>query len=414
MLSMDHNGFVNQPGLIDQSSFSDVTLRIVCEDGVTIDVATHRIMLARSSVFFESLFSNRFATAGVASLTIHGEPDVVREFFRLFHEPVFADSHLSTEKYAYIVSNVLALHQMAEQFLFQGLRKYCRHKLYERFDLNLFSLVFNQCLVRPHHQYSVIPERVGLFRRLIAWFVCCAEVHGNTLPFAVDTTQQSNSLIPPPQARTDDGGGGGKRKRKRPSVSSDKKLELLGFMRNVVANFDDYDGYSFRIHHGGSDNAVQIRSFGRVCHVCATDKSKIHIACVNEILPDGVSRRTWNIYLNLVTEGNEPSTLCVRANHYVLADGPAPAGGPHHTKSYNLVHSPPLLKCQAQATVLSKLYKNKCQPGLLVLSSLQSFTELLQFRLCDAAMCYEGQCDVCHTTQTRLYIVKYEIDVSTL
>ena len=177
-------------------------------------------------------------------------------------------------------------------------------------------------------------------------------------------------------------------------------------MRNMVVDFDNYDTYSFKIHYDNDKRTTRIRSFGRVCEACVTDKNNIHIAGINEIIPGSEFRRKWHIYMNLNAESKEQSSLYVCAKHYMR--------DPLNSGQYNLMVPQPLMKCQAQVTVLSKLYKNKPQTALPILSSLETFTQLHQFYLHEPALCYHGQCDVCHTTQTRLFIVKYEIDATTL
>lgn len=427
MLCMNHGGFINQSSTTTglNEKFTDVTLRIRFDDiGVfpmVTDIHTHRIILATKSAYFNGLFSEGFQEGSSSSSSMmaaapiiipiqmqnhYSDSEIVREFFRLFYMPIFEDSQFSASEYEYIVSNVLALYQLADQFFFHALRKYCKHKIYERFDVSLFSIIYNMCVSRQKkegddtkHPLYVIPGKGALFGRLISWFVCCADIQGtNHIPFSelmcsdsTETmnpiTQQPNPLImPPPQKHDDDN-----RKRKRLSGSSDTKVETLDYMRSAIEDFDAYDLYSFYIRHDHERRATSIRSFGRLCEACVHNKKTVHIARINQVMPDQ-SRRTWHFYLELAKESNNDNSLFV------------------HVKNSGTTE--PLLRCNTRITVLSKLYKNKTQVAIPVISSLASFTNLHQFCINEPEFCYHGECDVCHDSQTRLFIVKYEIDAA--
>lgn len=421
MLSMNHGGFVNESRrVVDEEKFSDITLRIqfddICGFPMSIDICIHRVILSRKSAYFDSLFGDDFSHSGNSMIPLrvalhYDDAPIVKEFFRLFYEPIFEDSHFTTSQYEYIVTNALSLYQMSEQFLFHALRKYCKHKIFERFDISLFSTIFNYCVTNTtavataaSKPLYVIPGRESLFKRLISWFVCCADVHGSQHPFInvcpVDDddddddtmnntiTGAPNSFIPPPQEHTDEES----RKRRRPSGSNDKKIETQIYMRNMIENFDQYDLYSFFIHHDTESRTTRIRSFGRLCEACVHNKSTIHIARINQLMPDN-TRRKWHFYLELAKHDTEISSLYAQV---VSNDG--------KNKT---------LQCQTRITVLSKLYKNKTQVAIPVISSLESFTDLHQFSINEPEFCYHGECDVCHASQTRLFIVKYEIDATT-
>lgn len=409
MLMMNqHMGFINESRQsVRHDQFADIKLRIHFNDKKkeTMEIETHRYILATKSAYFESLFREGFAEMGALHFDVE-EASVIREFFRLFYVPLLEDSQFSESQYVFIVNNVLALHHLAEQFLFGTLKKYCRHKIYAHIDLNLFTLLVNQCLARRHPAnedgdnnqsppFYVIPGRESLFRRAISWFVCCAKVSGtNTLPFAeletesssvhINTlTQRANSLVPPPQQKPE-------KKRKRISESSNRKVEALQCMRQSIVNFDTYDTHSFSLQY--EDNRTYIRSFSRICESCARNKSSFHFAVINQVIPENDLRLKWHIYLDL----GEPSQPLSSSLYIKLSN-----------------HNCPVL-CQTRITPLSKCYKNKVQTGVasILSSSESSFVNLQQFSLNDTEFCYEGECEKCHLPQTRLFVIKYEIDAT--
>ncbi len=423
LLVANHQGFVNESiDSMNNEKFSDVTLRIQFENvdlfPTFIDIQTHRVILSRKSAYFDRLFS-KFKDTGLNKviplhIALHyNDAPVVVEFFRLFGVSVIGDNHFTAHQYEFIVTNVLIMHHLAEQFLFHALRKYCKHKIYERFDVSLFDTIFNQSVARRNNNNNsnehntnieteneesnkplyVIPGRESLFRRLIAWFVCCADTHGNHLPYIElsgnmvtednHITGAPNSLIPPPQQHNEDYN----RKRKRLSSSNDKKVETLLYMREAIENFDLFDLYSFAINHDIATKTTRIRSFGRLCESCVHSKNTLHVARINQIMPEG-SRRKWHFYLEIE---KDQSSLYVRVDNMSST-------------------SLPTMLCKSQVTVLSKLYKNEPQVSPTVMSSLDTFTKLNQFCINEAEFCYHGECDICHVSQTRLFIVKYEIE----
>lgn len=415
------SGFINQSRqTVAHTQFSDITLRIQFENTgpfpMITDIETHRFILATKSAYFESLFSQQFAStqqdpsSSIVILRLDqmpfSEAPVVREFFRLFYVQIFDDSQFTTNENTYIVTNVIVLHHLAEQFMFHALRKYCRHKIFQHLNLDTFTVLMNQCVARynegmPHQQpLYVIPGKESLFRRLVSWFVCCARVSGNNgLPFADleggempiinEVTQRPNSLIPPPQQHDPY-----KQKRKRISESSNRKAEILRCMQNTITDFDAlYDTYSFSLQYDQASRATRIRSFGRLCESCAHNKSSFHFAVINQVMPeDDAPHRKWHIYLD-------------------LGDPMVPQSSALYVKLSN--HEYPML-CYTRITTLSKRYKNKVQTGMMPMiiprSSSPSFVNLQQFSLNEPEFCYHGQCDKCHLSDTRLFIIKYEID----
>lgn len=410
LMSLTKDSFVNVWHPTER--LTDVTLRLQFDNlgpfPMTTDVQTHRIVLASHSAYFNGLFNTKHCgtDASLVPITLalhYDEAPVVREFFRLFKVSVFDDALFAPHEHDYIISNVLLLHHLATQFMFDALRKYCRHKLYERFDIPLFGVVFNQCVARHPEdgRLQVIPGNEGLFRRLIAWFVCCADVHKSRLPFVElglkdedDTaamfinplTSRPNPLVtPPPQQH-------GHRKRKRLSASNEKKIGVLDYMRGAIESFDLYDTYSFSLRYEKKTDTTLIRSFGRLCESCATNKQTLHIARINQTHNQGETRRRWHIYLDLTPQA---SALYVNVT----------------TRSGAPIVTP--MRCESRVTVLSKRYKNKAQPMVHpIFSTLDAFTLLQHFHLDNTECCYTGECDACHESNVRLFIVKYEIQAS--
>lgn len=405
-------GFINESRQsVRYNQFADIKLRIHFDDAKqTMEIETHRYILATKSAYFESLFSKEGGFSEIGALHFDvDEASVIREFFRLFYVPLLEDSQFTENEYVFIVNNVLALHHLAEQFLFHTLRKYCRHKIYTHIDLNLFTLLVNQCLARRHPAnedgdtnqppFYVIPGRESLFRRAISWFVCCAKVKSGInsgLPFAeleddhppsvhINTlTQRANSLIPPPQQNPE-------KKRKRISESSNRKVEALQCMRQSIVNFDTYDTHSFSLQYEAG--RTYIRSFSRICESCARNKGSFHFAVINQVIPESSDLRLkWHIYLDL----GEPSQPLSSSLYIKLSNHNCP------------------VRCQTRITPLSKSYKNKVQIGVASILSPResSFVNLHQFSLNDAESCYEGECEKCHLPQTRLFVIKYEIDAT--
>lgn len=422
MLNRTDGSFVNVWRPTER--LADVTLRLQFDNlgpfPMSTDVQTHRIVLASHSAYFDGLFNDAHCgtTASIVPIRItlhYDEAPVVKEFFRLFYVSVFDDAMFTTQQLEFIVTNVLILHHLASQFLFDALRKYCRHKLYERFDIPLFGVIFNQCVARQVDQrLYVIPGNESLFRRLIAWFVCCADVHNSRLPFVelglrddddadangdmtMDVsiinplTSRPNPLItPPPQQRTHGG------KRKRLSASNEKKVQVLDYMRSIVDSFDLYDTYSFCLRHDETTNTTSIRSFGRLCETCANNKQTLHIARINQTIDNGETRRRWHVYLDLSSSSPQASSSL-----YVNIK----------TRHGKAIITP--MRCQSRVTVLSNRYQNKTQAAQQpVFSTLDSFTLLQHFYLDDIDCCYTGECDACHESNVRLFIVKYEIEAT--
>jgi hypothetical protein len=463
--------FINQQNTGYDHQFTDVTLRVhyrVASDATTVDqqqqqqqqhqrdewhhvdIKTHRHMLAKCSEYFARLFLFGAGTGHDGSdvnlylneqmpaadaATDQGDETaektscaLIRQFFSLFYEPVLDDSQFSIARVESVVSEVLTLHSLASQFLFVPLEKYCALKLYERMDMAVFTAVFNYCvmptpnlLAASRQTYHVVDSRAELFRRLLSWFVCCADIQDYHLPYlnmlvemANGATSLSNSMeceVQPPQQQQLQRATAllkdKNRKRKRLSTSNDKKIEMFDYMSTLIDQFDAYDCHSCRIEERG-DTATEIRSFHRICAQCIGENKQIHITRMSQQLAARRSTRTWYFYLDLTLPANhfKPSTLYARIVDQpqlgsIAATAAAAAEQPQPKIS---------LSVETQVTLLSRLYENRPAVNELpVVSDLEKFTALNSFSLHDESHCYTGECDVCHSHNRRIYVVRYDV-----
>ena len=400
--------FVNVNGLgLNTQTFTDITLRLHYKDydnnTLHQEIRAHRVILAACSDYFARMFDYAARTQPASTVCdIYLEDTMsnkdamtlLPQFFALFYQPVLDDTQFSIHQLEQIVGQVLALRTLATQFLFTALEQYLTHKLYERLDIQVFVAVFIYCLTPVSvGAYQLIDERVSLFRRLIAWFVCCADIQDYHLPhlnriMELDTTNMDCESSPDQRQlfQGSDDIREKNRKRKRLSTSNDTKVAIFDFMSGLVAQFDAHDLYSCRTHELPETGETEIRLFQRVCTQCIGDRKQVHIARANQI------HRKWFFYLDLTMNHESRSTL-----HAKIVDSNGNSSGT-------------TVSCKTTITLLSRLFENRPQTNdRPVVSSLEHFTSLIGFRLHDASHCYLGECDVCHSHNRRIYVVRYDV-----
>lgn len=412
--------FINANGLGQNTqAFTDITLRLHYKDydnnTLHQEIRVHRVILAACSNYFARMFD--YAARAKPAVTVcdiyleeamsnQDAQILLPQFFALFYQPVLDDTQFSIHQLEQIVAQVLTLRTLATQFLFTALEQYLTHKLYERLDVQVFVAVFMYCLVPGSHQ--IISERCELFRRLIAWFVCCADIQDYHVPHLNRIMElQSTGSTGAVTTTTNDehmdcetGGVGAvpttttidarekNRKRKRLSTSNDAKIAIFDFIARLVPEFDSHDVYSCRTRESTHTGETEIRLFQRVCTQCIGDKKQVQIMRANQ------AQRKWFFYLDL--------TLNHHDSHSTL-----------HAKIVNTSTGPgssARVACRTTVTLLSRLFENRpqCSEGFVV-SELENFTSLLGFRLHDQSHCYLGECDVCHSHSRRIYVVRYEV-----
>jgi len=443
--------FINQQNQGYDGQFTDVTLRVHYRVNDTypivwhqVEIKTHRYILAACSEYFAKLFTfgggsgsgcyneevNLYLNEQMLQATSESEEEatmnvcaLIRQFFSMAYRPILEDSQFTLTCMENVISDVLILHSLASQFLFSTLEKYCAYKLYERLDVQVFTDVFNYCvlptptfLTDSRQTYHVIDSRITLFRRLVAWFVCCADIQDYHLPYLnmlVEMANSNSGTVSLSNSMECEVGSSQQqqqqqqqqqrttimkdknRKRKRLSTSNDKKIELFDYMSTLIVNFDAYDQYSCRIEEVGA-TTTEIRSFHRVCPQCISENKQIHITRMNQTLRGGGGQltRTWYFYLNLTMEMNTHSTLYAR----IITVSSSSSDGQ--------------MSLETSITQLSKLYENRTTGGSddqPVVSTLDTFTALSEFSLHDQSHCYMGECDVCHSPNRRIYVVRYDI-----
>ena len=424
----------------DHETFSDVTIIIHYMDGNTntnscVELFLHRIILTRSD-YFVRLFKEKDLTTGqekrrfdiYLDVVIY-DIDVVKEFFRLFYVSIFDDTQLHISKFEMVVSNSILLHSLSSQFLFTPLRKYCKKIIFERFDLELFINVFKYCTASlPHYNnnntdivttttkilYYIIPDKIGIFKRLISWFICCADIHQSQLPYInLSTTvnyeeinRLTNTFNDKLYKSTEIEENIMKRKKKRLITSNDNKIETFDYISSSIYEFEKYDLYSCYIkeEYINNNTLTSIRSFSRVCKSCIETSQTVQICRMNQVIPYSNTIRKWNFYLELTTEQKKNSTLYAKVIDLPKSNSRHDMHIENHTNNS-------LFSCHTTITMLSKLYKNKPTKHTIV-SNLNTFTPLQQFYLHEHESCYNGECDVCHIHNTRIFIIKYDVDVS--
>lgn len=423
----EYGSFLNQHQFRkkeEQLRFTDITLRVYFAlNKEYIDVRANRFILAVVSDYFKSMLTLLPQQQGDGTIVnIHTDYDreehgsVIQEFFTLFHVSLFDDTQFNIEQLEFIVSNVFVLCEMASYFQFRALEMYCQHKMVQHFDVVQFGAFFNFCLIENVHNglYSVVHERKYLFKRLVSWFVCCAEIRDYMLPYTslmMDTSNRNlqNKITTMPSRRSIKPSvvpvseGHRKRKRHQLRTVNDKKVEIYEHMHAFIENFLDYDCYSSFVKEHDS-MTTQLRSFTRLCVSCVTHKTSINMTCMNQVMPQHNTRRKWYFYADLNIDRTKCSTLYARIEDSHVSTSP---------DVMNLDQNTSFISCDTEVTTLSKLYENKATKNILpVISNFKQFVALCQFKLHENDQCYYGECDSCRARHTPLYIIKFDLNAT--
>lgn len=457
------NGFNNEKQL-NNERFTDITLRIHFIDthnvNQFIDIQTHKVILAACSGYFYGVFNDNFCQYSNNN-NIHeihlniviSDPLIIKEFFRLFYLPVFDDTQLSIQKLEYIVLNSILLHALSTRFLFNSLKSYCERIIYERLDNDLFNDLFKYCAgANPCNNSNintsdnidtiitryVMHDKIDMFKRIISWFICCcSDIHSNHLTYInklredndnddtiIDDNDNINKMTNKPNYQLLNQKTNTpkedycilKRKRKQLSTSNNNKIEMFDYISSAVEYFDKYDLYSCFIKNiqdpvTNTIHNTLIRSFNRICPSCIDNNTTIQVCRMNQHISNNTIIRKWHFYLDLTTESKKYSTIYARViNKPKIDEG---------RQQQRIVSPPPrdinIFSCQTSITQLSKLFNNNPSTGNIpVISNLSQFTQLHQFYLHDTDCCYKGECDICHTHNTHIFIIKYDINVTLL
>lgn len=461
-----YNKFINQTmqQQLVKTDYTDIKLVIKVAEEVSIEVKTHRFLLASCSTFMEALMRHEAAkqkqepthnqelllTMPLDLSDSCNDPEVVRVFFRLFYVALFEDTHFTVDEIAFIITNALSLHEMALRFRYKPLMHYTKLKIYESFNMDVFPALFQYCVAYypdtvvgrrtelvTSKRCKVLSGKEGLFKRLISWLITCANIHAYHLPYlnllsAYDVVSNGNNEADDEDIVVENSNKQQlqssqlrwslntsqdsimKKKRRRLSTHNDRKVDIYDMMCNNVDNFERYDIVSRFIAYDDVSRSTTIRSFNRVCLQCAGNNKKHQCSCMNLCMDKKTGfTRKWQFYIKISNDNERSSTLFGKVNYFMKDNmwiESSTAQQPPDT-NYFINGCLPLLQCKTSVTSLSKLYKNEevTSGSIPIISAFTDFMPLLSFQLPPESSCYNGECDVCGAADTRIFVIRYDI-----
>ena len=391
-----------------------------------LEIKTHKIILMACTVYFDKLieynkdklshtychvFNNIKSGCGTTihsissidtSLSISSQKisiyidsieidhsSILIEFFKLFYIPIFDDTQLTLNELNFIKCNILVINALSIFFQYTTLEQYCKQKIYERLDLQSFTTVFNYCIqpnpmyIKNKYMYYVLHDKKDIFKRLISWLMCCADLYNNSSGGKLNIKTQQ-----PQDEEEEYGGGSGNtelpynnidddlrkyndeysfidsfkqdhiitmnieqqeeeeeevkrsgvaplhhlykrdkeinnNKRKRCNFNNDKKLQLIEVISSLIENYDKYDKFSNYITDNyRSDKEINhyYSDVNHTLHHPRTTKIRSFVKiCIQCMYNNNTTKEPYIQYINQVLPNNKVRTWLVFINYNIDA-----------------------------------------------------------------------------------------------